>query len=194
MHWSLRGGKRNHRRSSIDIDDVEGYWLFPPTNDATVALTLPAAVRGSFNLSIVQETGTDGTVRVCPPQPHRMPVEHVGDPSEIPGDAVHLAPATFVSEPLACGWLDRPARVVNAVAPTVPRSVSERGITGDVRVRISLDENSELTDATIIASPSSLLNDAALESARQTTFEAEQFRCAYVPAQFMFIVSFGKRS
>jgi len=184
--------RRERRPSAIvyRLDNVDGYWLFPASNARVAALAVPAAAAGSINLSVVQETEIDGTVRTCSPRPTQMLSV---DSAEIPAEAERLEPLPFVSEPLPCGVLDRPARIINAVAPTTPRIAAQQGISGDVRVEIALDEHSEVTSAKIVASPSSLLNDPSLEAARQSTFAAEQFRCAAVPAHFIFIVTYRKQ-
>jgi len=191
---SLVATLREPRPSAVvyRLDDVAGHWLFPATNAQVMTFALPAAASGSVNLSIVQETESDGNIRTCPPRPQHIIRSRSDDPAAVPADAEHLEPLPFVSEPLPCGWLDRPARIVNAVAPVTPRAAAEQGIQGSVGVEIALDENSEVTSATIVSSPAAILNEPALEAARRSTFQAEQFRCASIPAHFIFIVNYQK--
>ena len=80
--------------------------------------------------------------------------------------------------------------MINAVAPDTPPLAQQQGITGTVNVMVSLDENSKLVAAQVVKSPSSLLNNAALQAARASTFATKIVDCKPVAAQYLYVVDF----
>jgi TonB family protein len=82
------------------------------------------------------------------------------------------------------------AKVLHAVFPEEPRSAQEQGISGDVAVMITLDETSKIVSATIQKSPSSLLNQAALNAALESTFQTRVVDCKPVGGTFTYVLSF----
>ena len=83
-----------------------------------------------------------------------------------------------------------PASVLRAVEPDTPPEALDQGIMGDVQVMVSLDEHGNVTNARIQSSPSKLLNQAALEAARKSTFTPEIRNGKPVAGEYQFTVSF----
>ena len=92
--------------------------------------------------------------------------------------------------PLACAVPNADARTVNAAQPETPALAQQQGITGEVAVLVTLDENSRLVDAKVSRSPSPLLNQAALQAARQSSFKTRVVACKPVADSYNFIVDF----
>ena len=62
--------------------------------------------------------------------------------------------------------------LVSKVEPTYPEEAKKQGIEGDVVVKVTIDENGNVTNAEIVKSPNELLNDAALGAVKQWKYEA----------------------
>ncbi len=92
--------------------------------------------------------------------------------------------------PGSCAIADAPARTVDAARPFVPREAMERGVTGEVVVRVTLDERSHVSAVAIVRSASPLLNESALEAARDSVFTTRMHDCRYVPGAYNFIVDY----
>jgi TonB family protein len=83
--------------------------------------------------------------------------------------------------------------MVNAVAPDTPAIAQQQGISGVVQVLVALDANSKLVSATIQKSPSGLLNNAAIQAARASTFQTEIVDCKPVAANYLYQVEFNQQ-
>jgi TonB family protein len=83
--------------------------------------------------------------------------------------------------------------MINAVAPDTPPIAQQQGISGTVSVMVSLDANSKLVNATVQKSASGLLNNAALQAARASTFATEIVDCKPVAAQYLYVVEFNQQ-
>src|SRR5579884_68944 len=92
--------------------------------------------------------------------------------------------------PASCARPNVAATTVHAVEPDTPPMAQQQGITGDVQVIVSLDTNSHITSTKIQSSPSVVLNQAALQAARQSTFQTEIRDCKPIAADYIFTVSF----
>ena len=90
----------------------------------------------------------------------------------------------------ACARPNVDARTVNAVPAETPPLAQQQGISGEVTVVVSLDENSKLVSATVQKSPSSLLNNAALQAAKSSTYQTRIANCKPVADSYRFIVEF----
>ena len=62
--------------------------------------------------------------------------------------------------------------LVSKVEPTYPEEAKKQGIEGDVVVKVTIDEQGNVTNAEIVKSPNELLNDAALGAVKQWKYEA----------------------
>jgi outer membrane biosynthesis protein TonB len=92
--------------------------------------------------------------------------------------------------PASCARPNVAASTIRAVEPDTPPMAQQQGITGDVQVVVSLDVNSHVTSTHVQSSPSVVLNNAALQAARQSTFQTEIKDCKPVAADYIFTVSF----
>jgi TonB family protein len=73
----------------------------------------------------------------------------------------------------------------------MPAIAEQQPIYGDVQVVVSIDESSRITAVAIQNSPSAVLNRAALDAARNSTFHVEIRNCKPVAADFLFVVNFS---
>ena len=102
----------------------------------------------------------------------------------VPGPVRAQSPAP------ACAVADQNARtLVAARVITPPIAVAEK-IYGEVVVVITLDAQSHIESASISRSPSVILNQAALQAARASTFQTTIKNCQPVGGSFRFIVVF----
>jgi outer membrane biosynthesis protein TonB len=90
----------------------------------------------------------------------------------------------------ACANPNVPASTAHIAEPETPPMAQRQGISGEVSVLVSLDDHSRLTDARVFKSPSSILNPAALRSARDTTYRTEIRDCKPIAADYLFVVEF----
>ncbi len=112
-----------------------------------------------------------------------------GPPATAPPAPPTPAPPTPTPPP-SCANPNAAPKVVNAVAPDTPALAAQQGIAGEVVVQVDLDATSHLVSAKVVKSPSSLLNNAALLSARQSTFQTEIVNCKPQAASYLFNVDF----
>jgi TonB family protein len=80
-----------------------------------------------------------------------------------------------------------------AVEPEMPAMAQQQGITGDVTVVVSLNENDKVTNVSVQSSPSKILNPAALAAARSSRFHTEVRDCKKIAADYLFIVTFSSQ-
>ena len=92
--------------------------------------------------------------------------------------------------PAPCAAPNVPPAIVRGYQPDVPAAAAQRRISGTVDVVIRLDESSRLVGIAIAASPSALLNAAALAAARGSVFRTEVRNCEPVAADYLFSVEF----
>ena len=92
----------------------------------------------------------------------------------------------------ACARPNAPAGVLRAIAPDTPALAAQQGIHGTVQVVVSLDADSHVVGARIMSSPSAVLNQAAMNAARQSTYRAEIRGCKPIAADYIFSVEFGR--
>jgi TonB family protein len=94
------------------------------------------------------------------------------------------------AQPASCAQPNIPAATIEAAVPQTPPLAAQQNISGLVTVIVSLDAASHVIGARVLASPSALLNDAALQAARTSTFRTEVRDCRPVAADYAFIVEF----
>jgi TonB family protein len=112
-------------------------------------------------------------------------------PTSAPVAATPVPPTPTPSPtPLTCAVPNADARTVTPVPPETPAIAQQQGITGEVVVQVTLDENSKIVDAKVIRTPSSLLNKAALDATRQSVFKTRIANCKPVAESYNYIVEF----
>lgn len=102
-------------------------------------------------------------------------------------------PATPAPTPVptpACAHPQVPPATITAVAPDVPEIARQQGIQGRVQVRVDLNEQSKIVGVSIYSSPNPLLNKAAMDAARQSTFRTEVQNCQPIASSYLYIVDF----
>jgi TonB family protein len=80
--------------------------------------------------------------------------------------------------------------LVNAAQAETPPIAQQQGISGEVTVVVSLDENSKLISATVSKSPSAILNQAAINAAKASTYKTRIEACKPVADSYRFLVEF----
>jgi TonB family protein len=99
-------------------------------------------------------------------------------------------PALPTPAAVPCEHPNVPGKTTFAFTPKMPAMAAHQGIEGVVYVAVALDEKSHITGTRIISSPSAILNNAALEAARNSTFQTQIRNCKPVPGDFVFGVVF----
>jgi TonB family protein len=118
----------------------------------------------------------------------------IAAPANTPAPATPPPPTPVPTPtPLSCAHPNVQAGTTHAVEPEMPPLAAQQGITGDVQVKVSLDVNSKITGVSIFQSSSALLNNAALQSARQSTFQTEVVNCKAQAADYIFDVRFDSQ-
>jgi TonB family protein len=82
------------------------------------------------------------------------------------------------------------AYVIAAAEPAVPALAAQQGVYGVVRIAVSLDEHSRLTDARVLSTASPVLNAPALAAARATTYQTRIRNGKPIPGTYVFVVDF----
>lgn len=90
-----------------------------------------------------------------------------------------------------CALHDTMPSVVNAAQPDVPAVAQFNHITGTVQVVVSLDADGHVVNTAIRQSPSAVLNGAAIDAARRSTYRPALHDCKPVPSEYLFSVSYG---
>jgi TonB family protein len=92
--------------------------------------------------------------------------------------------------PAACDHPFEGARVIHAAEPDTPPMAQQQGIKGTVAVAVALDASGNVVSAAIQRSPSAVLNNAAIEAARRSTYGAAVVACKAVPSAYEFVLGF----
>lgn len=112
-------------------------------------------------------------------------------PSAPPATPAPTAPPTPTPTPRpACANPNSPPTTISAYPPEMPPLAQQQGITGTVRVKVTLDANSNVVSAIVMQSPSALLNQAAVQAAKQSKFKTEVKNCVPQAADYLFLVEF----
>jgi TonB family protein len=82
--------------------------------------------------------------------------------------------------------------VIAVSEPPTPPSAIVYGVSGEVRVAVTLDAASHVTDVHVQESSSSVFDAAALESARKTTYQTQIVNCQPQAKSFILIVTFDR--
>ena len=76
-----------------------------------------------------------------------------------------------------CTTPDRASQLLRLAQVETPPMALQQGITGNVVVRVTLDGSAAVTATQIVASPSAILNAAAMQAARTSTYQAGLQNC-----------------
>ncbi len=79
--------------------------------------------------------------------------------------------------PSACATPDRAPVLLRQVQPDTPPMALQQGILGDVVVRVTLDGSGAVTAAVVVRSANAVLNSAALNGARASTYQPGLQNC-----------------
>ncbi|MDP9017634.1 MAG: energy transducer TonB [Candidatus Eremiobacteraeota bacterium] len=75
--------------------------------------------------------------------------------------------------------------------PETPALALEQGLAGSVKVKVDLSAGGVVTDAKVFeSSGSSILDAAAVEAAKRTTYIPKTVDCEHVPGSYLFRVTF----
>ena len=92
--------------------------------------------------------------------------------------------------PLACAHPNVQATTLQAAEPDMPQIAQQQGISGTVTIQVSLDTTGHVTAAKVLSTPSALLNNAALQAARNSKFQPAIQDCKAIAADYTFLVEF----
>ncbi len=96
--------------------------------------------------------------------------------------------ASPAAVPSPCDEPNRDSHPVHSISADLPALARQQGISGDVTVSVSLDEQSQVVTSRIIKSPSPLLNGAAINAVGAATYQTRLVNCAPVSDTFNLIV------
>jgi TonB family protein len=108
-------------------------------------------------------------------------------PEGVPGQA------NLARTDISCARPNAAATTVHAVEPDTPPLAQQQGISGDVAVIVSLNAKSQVVGTKIQSSPSALLNETALQAARQSTYRTEIQNCKPIPSSYVTTVTFSSQ-
>ena len=108
-----------------------------------------------------------------------------------PFNGVVCAKGDAPPEASLCAVHDLPATTLRATQPDPPAMAMSAHLTGTVEILVSLDADSHVTAATIVKSPSVVLNAGSLDAARQSTFRTTIHDCKPVPSQYIFSIEYS---
>jgi outer membrane biosynthesis protein TonB len=83
--------------------------------------------------------------------------------------------------------------MLKAAEPFYPAQALATHAEGVVQVLVVLDDRSRVVWTEVQSSPSVLLNDEAVRSARSSTYRGAIHNCRPVPATYIFSVDFSMR-
>lgn len=113
-----------------------------------------------------------------------------GGPPGTASPAVAVATPTAPPTP-ACSDPDAAARALSAVAPDTPQDAVAQGATGTAQIRVDLNSLGEVVGVSVYGSTGSmLLDDAALEAARESRYAPEQHNCKPIAGSYLYKVDF----
>ncbi|MBV9104048.1 MAG: TonB family protein [Candidatus Eremiobacteraeota bacterium] len=137
-----------------------------------------------YNVTKGSESGVPhGTVSSAAPAP--------AAPSAKPATPAPPPPTPSPTPRPQCAVPNKEATLVNGATADTPEMAKEQGISGVVEVEVDLDATGHLTNASVIKTPSSMLNSAALSAARQSSYSPKLEDCKPVPGQYKFEVDFS---
>jgi periplasmic protein TonB len=105
------------------------------------------------------------------------------------GTGVASAPPAPPTKP-PCANPQVPARTLSVTAPETPDIAKQQGITGNVEVKVDLNEKSQVTNLSIFKSANHLLDRAALDAAKGSKFQTAIENCQPIASSYRFIVEF----
>jgi hypothetical protein len=91
-----------------------------------------------------------------------------------------------------CAIPDVEPYVLTAVAPFDPPMAVQEGIHGPVNVIVSLDARSNVVGAVVQSSPSQLLDAAAIQAAKASTYATRIANCVPVASYIVFVAQFSE--
>jgi TonB family protein len=180
------------QQAAYRLDDKNGYWLYPASGADVVVLTKPNGATDPVNVSIARATDAYAVERLCEPIVRIPSAKPPSDAATFEGTTeAGLLAFRHVDDPLSCDMPFANGSVTRAKAPEVPLLAAQNGIEGNVTVEVTLDPSGAVTKAIVTHSPSPLLNNAAIDAAKQTQFTPTYFRCRPIAARYAFLVEFA---
>jgi TonB family protein len=100
------------------------------------------------------------------------------------------APTPTPTPKATCDRPDDAARTVLVADPEMPDMARQRNVTGTVDVRVDLSETGAVRAVSIAHTPDVVLDEAALDAARRTTYAPEIVDCKAQSGSYLFRVEF----
>lgn len=111
-----------------------------------------------------------------------------------PGDALASASAAPTPSPTpkpVCAVPFADASTIEKYVPEMPRIAADQGLTGSVQVKVQLTAKGTVEDASVfVSSGSTILDTAAVDAAKRTTYAPKTVDCEHVPGSYLFKVNF----
>jgi TonB family protein len=108
------------------------------------------------------------------------------DASPVPAGSPTAAPISMCAVPNA------PAEIIDRAVAVKPPIAAQQNVSGTVSISVALDRAGRVVSATVVGSPSALLNQVALAAARQTTFRPPMRNCTPVPGSYTLAFAFPR--
>ena len=116
---------------------------------------------------------------------------NVGPGPDVATAGPSLPPAPSPTPKPACSAPYLEAATIQKYAPEMPAMAKEQGLTGTAQVEVNLSAAGQVLGAKIYASTgSSVLDAAAVEAAKRTTYAPKVVDCDRVPGSYLFRVDF----
>jgi hypothetical protein len=92
---------------------------------------------------------------------------------------------------LTCAVPNVPPKVVMAPGVHVPQIAIAQGMSGEVQVLVSLNENSQIVGTPVVRkSPSAVFNKEAINVAMHSTFQTEIKNCQPIASMYFLTIEF----
>lgn len=189
-------------RYAIDFNDIETIGAIPLRTRRYFTLPVGERVKGAW----IESTGTTPDSRLeCPiTRPYSADAPRPSNPRTVDADKQNLldnfssrtqpvAPKPFgKAEARTCAQPYLPPRAILAIQPELPPQARAVGANGSVLLRVALDENSNVVEATVLRSSGfAPLDRAAVAAALKAAYRTETFGCRSVASTYVFTVPFG---
>lgn len=112
---------------------------------------------------------------------------NTGPPATVPGTAT---PAPTPTRP-ACAVPNASAQTTQKVTPDMPEIARQMGASGTAQVKVSLDANGNVTNASIYTSThNAALDKAAVQAAQQSKYRPDIVNCVPTAGSYLYVVTF----
>lgn len=128
---------------------------------------------------------------IAPPFPSANTGQDTGTAEPPTGSGPKDGPPPIIRATPSCAAPDEEAHVKRTVQLQEPQVAREQGLAGTTQVEVSLASDGSVERTSVYrSSGSTLLDDAALIAARETTYAAAESNCRSVSGSYLFTAEF----